>query len=828
MINNKLFIPEILAPCGSYETLVAAINAGADACYIGGSKYSARAYAENLSEDLVQKAIDYVHNRGKKIYLTINTLFKDNEIDELVDYLIPYYEEGLDAVIVQDLGAFSVVKKNFPDLNIHCSTQMNITSLHAAVNMYNRGASRIVTAREMSLNEIKKIKEICNVEIESFVHGAMCYSYSGQCLMSSMAGGRSGNRGRCAQPCRKCYDGKYILSMKDMCTLSDVPDIIEAGIDSLKIEGRMKNKQYVASAVYAYKKAVDDYFNGCFDMKDIEKQKFILKNIYNRGGFCNGYYFTHNGPDMISKNRPNNQGVSIGKLIGVSNGKVKIKLKEDLFCKDVLEMELADGSKIEITSGIDASCNDVVFLNAPKTKYIKNNQEIYRTRCVKILEKTNEIPEKQERIKIKCTFTAKIGQPMTIALEQKLNNDVFYAKAEGNIVEKSKTQQLDINKIKEKISQVNDTAYIFDELIVDADCDSFVPMSILKQLRRKAIEILENNKLATYKRIYKQANETINSNIVDSLSENKKKSVNRTNTETIKYTENTENNNFTDNNNKTIDKIDLNISVPDKNVLSTLLDYDCIEYNAFYMSEKLCRYISNSDLYNSIKQRNIKIILELPNVVRNTFDIENFISDLKIDGFYVRNIDGLFALHNLHTINNYNIIIAASLYAYNKYAKEYISACFDDIKFEIPKELNLRELKVLNNNFNAVTNELIIYEHQQVMLSAQCLKKTNNTCDKIESVVKIEDDRHNTYYSKTLCEECVNVVYNGVPFSIMDRIDNLFLEGLNVSSFKINFTIEDEKTIKDVLNKYMCLKNGKVINKKGTVYTTGHLNRGVE
>ena len=215
-ISSKI---EVLAPCGSYDILVAAVHAGADACYIGGNSFGARAYAENFDTDTIRKAVRYAHLHGVRVYLTVNTLVKEEEFADLYAYIKPFYEVGGDALIIQDLGVFDYVRKQFPDIAIHCSTQMNITSRYGAAMMRRQGATRVVTAREMSLAEIRDIKEHVDVEIETFVHGAMCYSYSGQCLMSSLAGGRSGNRGRCAQPCRKCYDGSYLLSMKDMCTL---------------------------------------------------------------------------------------------------------------------------------------------------------------------------------------------------------------------------------------------------------------------------------------------------------------------------------------------------------------------------------------------------------------------------------------------------------------------------------------------------------------------------------------------------------------------------------------------------------------------------------
>ena len=240
---------EILAPAGSYESFHAAIVAGADAVYAGGPKFGARAFAENFTEDQLLNAIDYAHLHQRKFYLTVNTLLKDYEIEQLPEYLEPLYQRGLDAVIVQDMGVLNVVRQYFPDMDIHASTQMTVTGVNGAQFLKENGAVRVVPAREISLEEVRNIKSVTGMEMECFVHGALCYCYSGQCLLSSLIGGRSGNRGQCAQPCRLPYtvDGEkgYLLSLKDICTLDIIPDLIEAGIDSFKIEGRMKRREYV-------------------------------------------------------------------------------------------------------------------------------------------------------------------------------------------------------------------------------------------------------------------------------------------------------------------------------------------------------------------------------------------------------------------------------------------------------------------------------------------------------------------------------------------------------------------------------------------------------
>lgn len=301
---------ELLAPAGSFEILKAVIEAGADAVYVGGSKYGARAYANNFTEEELLEAIDYVHLRGKKLFLTVNTLFKNSELnDGLYDYLLPYYKRGLDAVIVQDLGVMTYIKEHFPNLPIHTSTQMTVTGVEGAKLLKDFGAERVVLARELSIAEMKRIRKEADVELEAFIHGALCYSFSGQCLFSSMLGGRSGNRGRCAQPCRLSYavlDEKkkeyrkesYVLSLKDLCGIEYLQNLREAGVYSLKIEGRMKQASYAAGVVSFYRKYID-----------LEKQvsKEDMQHLYelgNRCGFTSEYFNKHNDKSMITFEKP--------------------------------------------------------------------------------------------------------------------------------------------------------------------------------------------------------------------------------------------------------------------------------------------------------------------------------------------------------------------------------------------------------------------------------------------------------------------------------------------------------------------------------------------
>lgn len=432
---------EILAPAGSYESMAAAISAGADAVYIGGSRFGARAYADNLDEERMLEAIDYAHLHGVKLYMTVNTLVKEDELGGLFAYLNPYYKRGLDAVIVQDLGVFSFIREHFPNLPIHASTQMTITGHHGARILADMGASRIVTARELSLEEIAQIRDQTDVEIESFVHGALCYCYSGQCLFSSLIGGRSGNRGRCAQPCRLPYDvkqdgrtlnrkdEKYVLSLKDLCTLDIIPDIIEAGVYSLKIEGRMKSPRYTAGVVSIYRKYVDRYLNHGRDGYRVDqKDKQMLLELFDRGGFTDGYYTQHNGADMVARReKPSfRQG------------------DEKLF-----------------------QYLDETYVNCKSQKAI-----------------IGEVILRE-------------GEPACLKLACKEAEAEVY----GEVVQKAQNQPLSKEKLEKQIKKTGNTPFCFGELTVCISGDVFLPLQALNELRRCGLEALKKAILEPYERV---------------------------------------------------------------------------------------------------------------------------------------------------------------------------------------------------------------------------------------------------------------------------------------------------------------------------------------
>ena len=319
--------PELLAPAGNYEAFLGALNAGADAFYLGGERFGARAYADNFTTEEICRALKTAHFHHKKIYLTVNTLVKEKELDEIYGYLLPLYEAGLDGVIVQDIGVMQYIGRLFPDLALHASTQMTLTGSLGAGFLEQLGVTRVVPARELSLDEIVQLKRETGMEVECFIHGAMCYCYSGQCLFSSILGGRSGNRGRCAQPCRlpysvyqeeKCVRKEcYPLSLKDMCTLSYLPALIEAGIDSFKIEGRMKKPEYAAGVTALYRKYIDLYEKNPEGYRVQESDMKQLRKLYIRSDIQTGYYEKHNGKEMITVHKPSYLGSDDALLAGL-------------------------------------------------------------------------------------------------------------------------------------------------------------------------------------------------------------------------------------------------------------------------------------------------------------------------------------------------------------------------------------------------------------------------------------------------------------------------------------------------------------------------------
>lgn len=498
--------PELLAPAGSMESLKAAVNNGCDAIYLGGKAYSARQSADNFSIEEIEEACDYCHLRGVKIYVTVNTLYKDSELKEFLEYVGQLYKVGVDALIIQDLGAIQLVKENFPEFPLHASTQMTVNSLEDVKYWAEQGVSKVVLSRELSLDEISEITQNTDVEIETFIHGALCVCYSGQCIMSSMLGGRSGNRGRCAQTCRLPYtlykgpkelDEGYLLSPKDMQTLSILPKLIEAGISSLKIEGRMKKPEYVAGVTAIYRKYIDMYFENPNQYEVSLEDMKILTQLFNRGGFTEGYYTQVAGKEMLSVERPKTWGLKVGFVESYipKYNRLTIRTREALVPGDGIEIWTAKGPNVGTSISKASKAGEVIAISM-EGQFEKNDM-VYRTYGKALNDTLKKTWEKDtKKLPIAGQLRAVKGEPLSLTI---WDFEGSRASVTGDIVEKAENQGTPIEKIKQQIGKMGATSFVLETLEAEIDDDIFASVGALNQLRREAVEALEAEILAKTK-----------------------------------------------------------------------------------------------------------------------------------------------------------------------------------------------------------------------------------------------------------------------------------------------------------------------------------------
>lgn len=510
---------ELLAPAGSFEALEAAINAGADAIYLGGTSFGARHYASNFDSEELIKAVDLAHLHRVKIYVTVNILNDNSEIPELVEYLKFLHMIGVDAIIVQDIAVADIARKVAPGLELHASTQMSIMNSQGVDFAKELGFTRVVLARECSLDEIAEIKSQSDLELETFVHGALCVCYSGQCLMSSMIGGRSGNRGKCAQPCRLQYklvdesgenllseqEGQYLLSPKDMNTIDLVPQLIEAGVLSFKIEGRMKRPEYVAVVVEAYRKAIDAYY---------QKQKLIneddrrnLAQVFNRD-FTQAYLTERPGKTMISDKRPNNRGVQIGRVASYDYGSklVSIKLEESIQVGDGIEFWVTVGGRVTMTieyielNGQEvqtASAGDEVFFIVPAP--VRISDRVFRTYDAALMQHAASFfgNNNMRKIPVNAVVKAYIDQPLQIIFtDSEGNSGSAQSEFIGQVAQK---RPLTAETVFNQLSRLGTTQFCLDSWELQADENVMFPISEINETRRQAIENLYVERIAAYK-----------------------------------------------------------------------------------------------------------------------------------------------------------------------------------------------------------------------------------------------------------------------------------------------------------------------------------------
>lgn len=478
---------ELLAPAGDMAALKAAVSAGANAVYLGYDEFSARAKAKNFNKEELREAINYAHLRDVKIYVTFNILIADFEIKRAMESVEMLYDIGIDALILQDLGIAREIRKNFPDFEVHASTQMAVNNFYGAKFLKEMGFSRVVLARETPLFELEKIKEL-DIDVETFIHGALCVSYSGECLMSSMIGGKSGNRGECAQACRKSYEildfdknkiGKrlYYISPKDLNTLDDVAKIINSGGYSLKIEGRMKNPEYVYTVVSSYKKSLENKLS--------QEDKDDTEQVFNRG-FTKGLFNGDFGNDFISSDRPDNRGIEIGKVIDARKNSAKVIFYEDVFEGDGLEF-ISSSGRFGMSSNSFYEANIPHEINLFKAPIL--NSKVNRTYSKKLYEKVDEKLENYDyKRELDIDLRIKIGERPLIKVK---SGDLSANFELDRVVEVAKKSGLDRDGVIENISKTGDSIFRVKNIDLDLDDNAFLPISAINELRREAIKILE-------------------------------------------------------------------------------------------------------------------------------------------------------------------------------------------------------------------------------------------------------------------------------------------------------------------------------------------------
>lgn len=785
---------ELLSPAGSMESLKAGIQNGADAIYLGGSSFGARAAATNFDNDELIEAVKYAKLRDVNIFVTVNTSIKETEIEDLISYTDFLYKIGVDAIILSDIGIAEVLRKRYPNMELHASTQISAHSLNDVLELKQVGFDRVVIARELGIEEIKEICDNVDIDIEVFIHGAICVSYSGQCLMSSMLGDRSGNRGRCAQPCRQSYklinkttgkiinvNGNYLLSPKDLCSIENIEKILDTGVKSLKIEGRMKRPEYVAVVTSRYRKAIDNYINNKITT-DKKTLKEDLEAIFNRK-FTSGYLMSKNGSDIINLDKPNNVGVKVGEVLSFNpkKNKLKIKLSGKLSKGDGINLGGGNIGRI-IKDGEIFDCGvagDIVEIDFIKN--IKPKTPVYKTSDKQLVDNANKsFKEGIENIKInlKCEIFIKVGYKVKFNLE---DIEIF----SDEIIEKANNKEAEIDKIIEKLSKTGGTPYnfVFNNIFVDKN--AFIPVSVLNNLRRKAIEKYEEYRLdLSVKRIiypyedysYLKGEKVFNGKI------------------TLKV-----------HNNSQLDKI-----LENPNISEFVKE---IYTEDFTLLEKY---------YSKFKTLGINIIYSSLGVIRNEeyYVLEKYLSKINSDIFNKVQIStwgsknffkSKFGTKKFNIDTYFNI--------YNSYSLKFFEKYFDAEDITISQEINKFEIKnLLDKSKERNSNvDMIIYGHTRSMLTEYCAMgvltkdchkdRRCSECARSDYILKDNENREFRLFQDIFCR---TEIRNHLTLDLRENIKEIF--ELGIDRVRLDFTYENSDMVYSILKECInFLKYQKII-----------------
>lgn len=797
-----MYKPELLSPVGDFECLKAAVQNGANSVYLGASAFSARARATNFGHDELKQAIIYAKSRGVEVHLALNTLIKNSEFDEAVSLAVEAYNYGVDAIIIQDIGLAKYLLENYPEIPLHASTQMTVHNLAGVKQLEALGFKRVVLSRELSLKEIEYIKENSNIEIEVFIHGALCISYSGQCLLSSMIGGRSGNRGLCAQPCRMPYslieenkqtnvknelDSGYILSPRDNCAIELLPELIKLGIDSFKIEGRMKTPLYVATVTRIYRKYIDLVLNNI--SKDNEQiRKMInesldkvnpdtglsdreeLLQVFNRGGFSKAHFMEEANRNLIYSKKPNNIGTFIGKIqhINESKGHLTLKLENPVSVGDKImindDMYTISELMIKNKNFPTMEAGKVVTIGRMKGK-LSVGKSIYKmedSNMVKVISPSYRDDTELVKVKINASLSIKEGAPMVLSLK---SNSKYYSDIETTTIssfvpEKAISNPATKESILEKINKTGNTEFEFESIDLDLDEGLFVQVSALNNLRRDALSSFKDEMIMknTHKLVKKDVYELNDTNL---------------------------------NSDK---KISLLL-----NILDTSFDYNSLHnIDRIYIPLK---YYADSNYDETIKKISEKypIYLYMPIVVKDTkryYDLDAITNKFNLSGFVVSHISQIEEVkkYNKNIIGNYSLNVYSD-YSIDNLKKLNINEC------TLSPEIN--NTTDINDVFEKSSTplEVIAYGKIPVMTNNYCYLGKSNKCykdcdrkclnssckyylkDKLDSEYTIIPDNHMT----------ITTIYSSKPLDIDSA-------SINASSIRIDILDESLETIQKIID----------------------------
>ncbi len=805
---------ELLAPVGSFDALKAAVQNGANAVYLGGKDFSARASANNFDREELQEAVKYCHTRGVKLFITVNTLIKQNEVEDFIEYIKFLYDIDIDAVIVQDIGMAMLIKRELPDFEIHASTQMAAHSLEDVEYLKSIGFDRVVLARELTVTEIKEICSKVKIDIEVFVHGALCVCYSGQCLMSSMIGNRSGNRGRCAQPCRQKYElidietdevmdnnGDYLLSPRDLNTIEEIGEVIDAGVLSLKIEGRMKRPEYVATVVSAYRQAADNYIStGKTGVTSEEMNE--LYTIFNRK-FTKGYILGEKGIDIMNSEKPNNRGLYIGKVVDFNKKRKRLKIKLENTLKKGDGINLGGGTIGRIIKGNEIS--EIGFsgetIELDFVGEARKNQEVFKTSDNSLIERVKSTFENDKeliKISIYMRFKANLSKKPVLEISD----------TEGNIVsiecekeaEKAMKVALSEEKVKTQLEKLGNTSYIVENIEIDIEDGISIPISLINKMRREAIE---------------------------KLSESREKVIGRSlKSKEIKY--------YIEDKRPEHMEEEPKIRVKVKNIeqLKAIvdLDIDTIYYENLYDFEEAKKIAYNN---------NKKIIYSAPRIMRN--------SDYKVFDKIIDNIseeDSVLVASwgeiKFFTENcGCGIRADWSLNAFNGESMNWLrNSGMESIC--ISQEMNVSEIRE-SIKYTDAEIETVVYGYIPMMISEYCpmgvlvrdCKKDKRCAECRKDKYMLEDQKGNKF-RLSQNEFCRTTIYNSEPTIMLENLEDVAETG--VDFFRLDFTIENPIEVREIAKAYIettendfeLSDTAKNILNKNRNYTTAHFYKGVE